>query len=968
SGVYYRRYIGPRGPSATLEITAEYEPTKLPYFDNDITISSSGAINGGTELTSDLQRPLYSPISLFSGPDGITAVNLTQGDVTITSDNEDGTAEANGHRSGIFAVNANAGDVTITANDAEGRYFHGIFAATGPFYGYYYGGRVRPPYYDSPALSTEAEYDGPKIHEGSITITATGTVTGGQYAGRMEFEGYDGPPYVTSAALSTDAEPPMNLTNNQALQYGGAGVFVTHALNGDVDITVANEDGTASASGPLYGIAATNIYGGSVFVTVDNAAGDEGAGVAVYNDEDGGEVSVTTNGDVTGGTYGIWTVNEGEGDTTVSVGGVVEGEDDTGIKVIAKDGALATITLRDGADVSGGETAIYNNGSDSETTLEAGSKLSGDSEFGDGNDNLTIEGDADISDVTLLDGDGSEEPVTEGEPEVAALAAEEAGEQFFDILTFNGFTGTVEATTALENWEEGVFKGGDTTLDLAELNIPEVTLLEDAEVSLTNPDFTLNGDLAVQSGTFNAGVGGMGDVMVMGTVNNEGLISLANGNPGDKLTISGHFTGGGDLAFDVDFAGNTNDMIAVGGNTTGPMDVDINAIGTATEANEYTLITVDGASSDGDFALANPNSVNSDGDDAIANGAFLYTLDRRAAAGSFVLTPFDSTGATQFNPSVAVFETVPTIFTDLAGLDDFLSRFQGQGGASNPGGVSQALLDFSTTNDNTFYARITGQQSDRDLTNILRTNVDTTSTELSMGFDVPMYEGGSGTLFGGFNFAYLNSDSTITSFAGLGSVENEVFGYTFSAFYLTDAGFYVDGRYRFSFFDSNIIVASGLGALGLVTEGTANSASLEVGKLIGLSNGLTLIPQLQVQHVDVSSNPLVDPLTGTAVGVITDGETTTGRVGLWVERASARNTIFGSVNIFHDFDGTTTTNFAGIPFSSKREDTRLELGVGGEVAVGANSTVFGRVFAAGGLGDWTADETYTATAGFRLNF
>ncbi|MEL6646815.1 MAG: autotransporter domain-containing protein, partial [Pseudomonadota bacterium] len=106
----------------------------------------------------------------------------------------------------------------------------------------------------------------------------------------------------------------------------------------------------------------------------------------------------------------------------------------------------------------------------------------------------------------------------------------------------------------------------------------------------------------------------------------------------------------------------------------------------------------------------------------------------------------------------------------------------------------------------------------------------------------------------------------------------------------------------------------------------------------------------------------------TAVGVITDGETTTGRVGLWVERASARNTIFGSVNIFHDFDGTTTTNFAGSPFSSKREDTRLELGVGGEVAVGANSTVFGRVFAAGGLGDWTADETYTATAGFRLNF
>ena len=961
---FYGLIIGvPNSPAAAPLATEEVlEPFTPPA--NDITITSTGIISGGTEETSDLLRPYRGPFSFFGGADGINAVNLTAGDITITSANEEGTAEVNGHRTGILAIKGNEGDISITANTVEGENFHGILAANSPIFGYYYGpGRY---YFDSPALAIDAETDGPKIPEGNITVSVSGTVTGGLYAGLAEYEIDDGP----GVPLPTEAEEEErgNFNYNPQLQYGGVGVIVYQSFIGDVNVTVANEDGTASANGALYGVAAGTRYGGGdTNITVDNANGDEGSGVAVYHAEEAGDITVTTNGEVTGGRNGIWTVNEGTGNTTISVGGVTEGGSNTGILAIGQDGTLATITLRDGADVSGGDYAIFNNGSDSETTLEAGSKLSGDSKFGDGDDNLTIEGDADIADVTLLDADGDDEPVVEGDPEVVALATEEA-DDFVDILTFDGFTGTVEATTALENWEEGVFKGGDATLDLAELNIPEVTLLEDAQVSVTDPSFTLNGDLAVQSGTFNAGVGGTGDVMVMGDVNNEGLISLANDNPGDMLTISGHFSGNGDLAFDVDFAGTTNDMVDVGGDVTGQKSVDINGIGNATEANEYTLVNVGGSSADDSFDLANPNAVNSDGDDAIANGAFLYTLDRRAATNTFVLTPFDSAGATQFNPSVPIFEAVPSVFTDLAGLDDFLSRFQSQGGNSGTGGVSQALLDFSTKSDMTFYTRITGQQSDRDLTNILRTNVDTTSTELSMGFDVPMYEGSMGTLFGGFNFAYLDSDSSITSFAGVGSVDSETFGYTFSAFYLTDSGFYVDGRYRFSFFDSSIVVASGLGALGLVTEGTANSASLEVGKLIGLSNGLTLIPQLQVQHVDVGSDPLVDPLTGTSEGVLTDGATTTGRVGLWVERALAQNSVFGSVSIFHDFDGTTTTNFAGIPFSSKREETRLELGVGGELAVGTNSTVFGRVFAAGGLGDWTADETYTATAGFRLNF
>ncbi|MEL7280803.1 MAG: hypothetical protein AAGK79_10620 [Pseudomonadota bacterium] len=169
------------------------------------------------------------PVS--GGTDGIDVINNGTEGITIDATNAAGTNQVTGGTYGIFADNNNGGDVTITANTVTGTSADGINANN-------------------------------DLSGGSLSVSASGTVTGGE-----------------------------------------DGIEAVHTGSGSVTVTASNADGTAQVTGEIRGIFASS-RSGDTTVTANAVTGNNGQGIHAYSGL-GGAVSVTADGTVSGTTQGI---------------------------------------------------------------------------------------------------------------------------------------------------------------------------------------------------------------------------------------------------------------------------------------------------------------------------------------------------------------------------------------------------------------------------------------------------------------------------------------------------------------------------------------------------------------------------------------------------------------------------------------------------------------------------------------
>ncbi|WP_170405262.1 beta strand repeat-containing protein [Ruegeria arenilitoris] len=446
---------------------------------------------------------------------------------------------------------------------------------------------------------------------GDLSITSSGTAYGG-FTGIVGIN-------VSDGTLSISA---VHVTG-----AGDDGIFAANTGTGSTGIAITT---TGTVSGSRSGIFSTNYGTGATTISVTDVSGGSRAGIYARND--GADLTITTTGNVSG-TNAINAVNYGTGTLTITASGNLRGGRGPAVSTRTGAGQLTVIDLQNGASVSASRgEAIRNNEGDSQVTLRLGSALSGAVHLNDGKDALTIEGGADISAATLFDGgDGTE-----------------------DELTLSGFTGTFDGAL-FTNWETlNVNSGSDLTLNSADAGALQSILIDSgATITAQNADFTFGGDLQVSATSqFLAGASGTGNALLGGNVLNDGLISLADGNSGDQLTVGADLSGSGTIGLDVNLTTGTNDEVIVQGDSAGAsqgLQVTKTGSGNGT-VHDFTLVTVSGASSAGDFQLVNADFVTNDGDQAISDGDIAYVLEYDAAAGEFTLTPFGDSSATNDNP------------------------------------------------------------------------------------------------------------------------------------------------------------------------------------------------------------------------------------------------------------------------------------------------------------------------------
>ncbi|MEM7776235.1 MAG: hypothetical protein AAF732_11555 [Pseudomonadota bacterium] len=909
--------------------------------------------------------------------DGLLARNYGAGDLTITSSNAQGTAQVSGLLAGLGALNYAGGALRITANNVSGGILGGIvaFNAAGTTdLSITVDGAVSVMDISDPTAppGIRSGIVANNLGSGDLTIVAsnasgtaqidapdTGIFAANFSGGALDItaDNVSGTSDYGIYAENLVGGTSLSVASQGAISGGSIGVYAANYGTGDLNISSTNADGTAQVSGGDDGIRATNENGGALGITVDNVTATGNDAINASNDASGTGLSIVTTGTVIGEDEGIDASHSGTGPLSVTVSGVTTGTTDTGILATTGAGGLSVITLDAGANVSGGEYAIVNRAGDSTTSFNTGSTISGVTRLGLGSDNVTIAG-GDISGVTVLDG-GDDSDTSDG---------------FVDVLTFSGFAGSVGAD--LQNWEEIVFDNTQATFTGASITSGLTQLRNGTTFSAAQPGFALSSALSIDgSSTFFTGFGGAGNVMINGDVANTGTISSVDNAAGDQLIINGNLTGMGNLAFDVDVSTATADTISIAGDTVGSGFISVNGFGLTIDPAEIALVDVSGTTSTGAFGLTSTNFTLPDGQDAQIIGAFGYQLRFDAQNQTFLLSPFAEDGTLLLNPATIPFEAYPAQLTRLntpgTTLQTWGNRPSVQDEASEGKGrksVGQSLIDFELTLDKALWISFAGTRAEHDERSTLGSEVDTDVFGFEIGLDIPVFESDASRLILGTSFAWQDADTDIDGLVALaGGIDTQAASFTLSALWLSSSQFYANGQMRYSTFSSDFSV-DGLGRFAPDTNGDGMAVSMEVGKVFDLSDGLTLVPQVQFTHSAVSSDGIADPFGSPFIAFVSDGETTSARAGLMAEHVTGGTSLIGSVSYIHAFDNDTSIDFAGTPFITSLAQNRVELTAGAHASVAKNLVFHGALTAQGAISDFSNDNSYGVTGGVRFNF
>jgi len=926
------------------------------------------------------------------GRSGIITSNFGSGDLTITATNSNGTAQVTGNTRGVSASNATGGNLTIDVDNATGVNREGVFGWTDAADG------------DLTITSTGTVSGGAdgisatKKGTGNLTVAATNsdgtaTVSGDQNGIRAKNTG-GGYARIEADTVSGEAEDGIYGSNDSD---GSSLTIIAHGVvtgddtgilaqnSGTEGLTIeATNNGDGQVTARFDGINAVNQNGGALSIEADNVRGENEDGIYAKNEAGDGGLAITTTGDVTGGEDGIEARNDGTGDLTVTVSGATSGTNGAGITTATAAGATSVITLNEGADVSGATAAIQNTAGDSSVFFNAGAKISGGTLLGDGSDTLTIAANADISAVTLLDGgDGSGDTLTlsgfDGDFGADLTGWEDVT---FDAAHIN-FTGHEISEAVVSQQIATVSRAAQASVSLADTfeaasNSLTSQQVSGAVVSLkhgtvfrpTQADFSLAGGLNIDAdSTFDATHGGAGTVALTGNLDNGGTITLSDDAAGDQITVSGDLQGAGRLMLDADIRTGTGDRVAVDGDVTGTGQISVNALGTDGTPEAITLVTVGGSASADAFALASANATTPEGENVQVVGAFTYRLAFDDVAGEFAFTPFDANGNVAFNSIANVLEAYPAQLALLNTPGAMFQSWANRAGVASgdTGTATRNLFNFVPSAETALWFRAYGTKATYEGTSSSNSAVDTSVSAFELGVDLPAIETGSGRLLVGASFAKQTAQSDIITSTNSGGIDTDGAALSLNALWQSDSQFYAGAQLRYSNFSSDLSLG-GLGPVVLGTEGEGVAASIEIGKAFAVSERLTLVPQVQLTHSKISGDTIADPFGQPFVGVITDGTTSSARIGLRAEYVTDTGSFYGAVSYIHGLDTKTSVDYAGQTLSTELDPNRIELRAGGQVAISDTTQLYGEINYQAGLADMGNDNAYSLSVGVKIRF
>src|SRR5450830_1677106 len=631
---------------------------------------------------------------------------------------------------------------------------------------------------------------------------------------------------------------------------------------------------TAAVTGAYNGIFAFNTGKGAISITstgtVTGGAGNQNYnGIQAFNSSSNSSNLTISTAAVTGGYRGIFALNYGKGATSITTTGMVTGGANfSGIHAVNQSNTTS-LTINTAA-VSSGVNAIFaRNSGAGATSITVNGAVTGGT--GVGISSMALNGNT----ITL--NSGASVSATSGN----AITMSGGGTNSVNVNSGASVTGSVDL-------------GGASNI------------------------MTLNG------GTLNVANGFA--LNVLGSlINTNGIINLRNSTIGAPATISGNFTGRGQLLLNANFATNTADKLIITGNVlAGGTRVGVNDISTGpATGTAITLVSVGGTTTTADFTLAAP----------VARGAYNYNtlalvghdwvLQSVAPTPTPIPTPSVSPAYTPFAGS---FEAMGQSLLMLSSLPTLVERTHGRIGGTTTGANSGD----GTAIDTPIWLRFAGGYRNIDSnSSSTGANFDTKHWQAQVGIDFTVADNANGRFVAGVNAGYHQADTNVTSTAGKSNLDTTGHGIGLSGTWYGVNGVYVDTQLQRNWYDTDLS-AGGVGAgkvNGIGSDGY--SASIEVGKEIALNNSLSVVPQAQLIYSTVDT----DNFTGANAEIVklSKGKSLKARLGAALNKQFTEDGAthgFVLANVIREFKDETQVNVSGADLANAVDRWSGELGLG----------------------------------------
>ncbi|MGI3164845.1 autotransporter outer membrane beta-barrel domain-containing protein [Pseudooceanicola sp. 200-1SW] len=534
------------------------------------------------------------------------------------------------------------------------------------------------------------------------------------------------------------------------------------------------------------------------------------------------------------------------------------------------------------------------------------------------------------------------------------VVAEESGEEFFDVLTFDGIVGVTTQAEYLAFLESITFENSTMVIEGDELEV-----LSDGAgngVHLVNSQLTFGDGLSVLGNVASDAASELalaGSASISGDYLNDGETTLVTGTAGDTLEVDGTYSGSGRLSFEIDAETGAADMLEVGslGATSNAITLDVlGATDGVTEDSTWTLVSVaDGSGADDAFYLA---------DGPLEMGAFYYDVEHLGE--NYMLA---STGA--FTESVAAYEAYSQILSGMLRMDALRNRTGGTHG------IGEGALTLETPVY--VWAQVAGgttHSDGRDTTSGVAYDLDRWA--LQAGVERLLFDSEDMAIVAGLNVEVANGSAKTSASSGDGSidVDAKILAGTLTWYGLS--GTYVDAQAKLAFYDATIGTEDGI----VSNSGKGHGLSLEVGHRFDLGQGYALTPQAQLQYTKVAFDDFTDS-NGIDVA-LRDGTRSDLRLGLMLERNAVRQAdtalesstnAYGIVNLYRGFGDGTTVTASQATLASDTNGWTGEIGLGGKYHwAGGKYAVFGEVTAATGLDNFGDSHAINGELGFRMTW
>ena len=546
-----------------------------------LEIIANGSVDGGTgdgifgrNHGGDLIITANAGSVIEGRDEGIDAVNMGLGELRVTADGkvtgaqDDGlrafnsgngtnlkittgaASEIAGGNSGIFADNFGTGDLDIkaygkvTGNDGAGIYARNSYGTDkGVNLKITTGAR-------SDITGSEFGINAKSYGTGDLVIAADGKVSGGAEDGIFAHAYYGQNLTITTGAGSDitglddgiDAENTGigDLTITIGGKVTGTDSDGIDALNEGGNLTITAEAGSV-INAEYEGIQGDNRGMGNLIITANGkitTINGGGNGIDAQNDYDAGYLTVITGAgsSISAGDDGIYAENRGFGNLTITVDGSVVGRGDDGVYA-DNEGANLTITTVAGSVVQGADDGIDARHARTDGTFQivVNGSVTGTGVYGiKANNRGDTFTDIKVSGSGLVQGN------------VAGIFARSSNEQNIAI-TNDGIVRNLSG-------EAGDFAiqtvGGATEIDNNGQLVGRVSTASGFNTRLTNDGvwttrgwsyFNGGDDIVVNDGTLIAASdGGNSELTILAdieTFNNSGLISLVDGQAGDRFQV-----------------------------------------------------------------------------------------------------------------------------------------------------------------------------------------------------------------------------------------------------------------------------------------------------------------------------------------------------------------------------------------------------------------------------------------------